>query len=193
MCSTTVGYTNFGLYLPLHLNSVFQFNSQQGSLFLSIFSIGDFFGRVFGPALSDKFGTRWLWYCGGLSGAGLTMIILAFQVPPTVVGCCTFTAGICSGVFIGIYPALLSDELGADRLNHTYPVSLTIAGICNLAGPPILAQISSRLNSYAVMMVLGLSLIFGSLPLLLISTWRLNPEHLTSAQPNQEDILENKS
>jgi hypothetical protein len=42
---------------------------------------------------------------------------------------------------VGVYPSLLSDELGAEQLSHTYPVSLTLAGILNLAGPPALAQV----------------------------------------------------
>ncbi len=49
--------------------------------------------------------------------------------------------GLGSGVMVGVYPSLLSDELGAEQLGRTYPVSLTLAGLINLAGPPVLAQV----------------------------------------------------
>jgi hypothetical protein len=49
--------------------------------------------------------------------------------------------GLGSGVMVGVYPSLLSDELGAEQLGRTYPVSLTLAGLINLAGPPALAQV----------------------------------------------------
>ena len=65
-------------------------------------------------------------------------------------------AGLGSGVMVGVYPSLLSDELGAEQLSHTYPVSLTLAGLLNLAGPPALAQVNSYrfFADFAVLMTL---------------------------------------
>ncbi len=56
----------------------------------------------------------------------------------------SMVVGLGSGVMVGVYPSLLSDELGAEQLGRTYPVSLTLAGLINLAGPPALAQVLSR-------------------------------------------------
>ena len=169
MASTTIGYTNFGLYLPLHLHSTLGLTKTTAASFISVFAVGDLLGRVTGPALSDKWSPRWSWYCAGLSGAGLAMMILS-QVSNTVtVGLLTLVAGLCSGLMVGVYPALLSDELGPEHLSQTYPLSQTLAGLLNLAGPPLLGLLASHVSTAHVMLVLGSSLILGSLPLLISS------------------------
>ena len=165
MASTTVGYTNFGLYLPLHLYSL-GFSKTVSASYISIFALGDLTGRLTGPALSDRFPPRWSWYCGGLVGAGLAMLLIAMMVEGVTIGVLTVVAGYCSGVMVGVYPALLSDELGAENLSLTYPLSQTMAGLLNLAGPPLLGLLATMLETSYVMLILGLSLIIGSLPLL---------------------------
>ena len=39
MASTTVGYTNFGLYLPLHLHSALGLSTTQAATFISVFAV----------------------------------------------------------------------------------------------------------------------------------------------------------
>ena len=80
MATTAIGYTNYGLYLPLHLNSTLGLNSQEAAVYLSIFSTGDFVGRVCGPFLSDKYGKRWVWYSASLVLTGTVIMILALHV-----------------------------------------------------------------------------------------------------------------
>jgi len=81
-------------------------------------------------------------------------------------------AGLLSGVMVGTYPALLSDELGAENLAVTYPLSQTLAGLLNLAGPPLLGLLASRVDTSTVMLVLGASLVSGAAPLALASIIR---------------------
>ena len=169
MASTTVGYTNFGLYLPLHLYSCLGFTKTVAASYISIFALGDLTGRLTGPALSDRFSPRWMWYCGGLIGAGIAMLCIALAVDAVIIGALTMLAGFFSGVMVGVYPALLSDELGAENLSVTYPLSQTMAGVLNLAGPPLLGMIATMLETSYVMLLLGCSLIIGSLPLLISS------------------------
>ena len=121
--------------------------------------------------MSDRWSPRWGWYCGGLIGAGAAMLVISLvQVHNMVsVGGLTLVAGLCSGVMVGVYPALLSDELGPENLSLTYPLSQTLAGLLNLAGPPLLGLLASVMSTSLVMMVLGSSLIIGSLPLLFAS------------------------
>merc|ERR1712020_401004 len=95
-------------------------------------------GRLTGPALSDKFPPRWPWYCSGLAAAGTFMLLIPLTSTTPVTGAITLAAG--------LSPALLSDELGSDNLSLTYPLSMTVSGFLNLAGPPILAVISSLLK-----------------------------------------------
>ena len=172
MASTTVGYTNFGLYLPLHLHSAFGLGTGTAASFISVFSVGDLLGRVSGPALSDRLGPRWVWYCGGLAGAGLAIILVSLAPAPLTAGGLTLVAGLCSGVMVGVYPALLADELGPDNLSLTYPLSQTLAGLLNLGGPPLLGLLASLVSTHVVMLVLGASLIIGSVPLTLSSLVR---------------------
>ena len=172
MASTTVGYTNFGLYLPLHLHGAFGLGTGAAASFISVFSVGDLLGRVSGPALSDKLAPRWAWYCGGLAGAGLAMILVSLASAPVTAGGLTLVAGLCSGVMVGVYPALLADELGPDNLSLTYPLSQTLAGLLNLGGPPLLGLLASLVSTHVVMIVLGASLIVGSVPLTLSSLVR---------------------
>ena len=172
MASTTVGYTNFGLYLPLHLHSAFGLGTGAAASFISVFSVGDLLGRVSGPALSDRLAPRWAWYCGGLAGAGLSMILMSLAPDPITAGGLTLVAGLCSGVMVGVYPALLADELGPDNLSLTYPLSQTLAGLLNLGGLPLLGLLASLVSTHVVMLVLGASLIIGSVPLTLSSIVR---------------------
>ena len=165
MASTTVGYTNFGLYLPLHLHSSLGWSKPVSASYISVFAVGDLLGRLTGPALSDKFSPRWPWYCSGLAGAGTFILLVPLASDMITVGVLTLTAGLCSGLMVGVYPALLSDELGPDNLSLTYPLSQTLAGILNLAGPPLLGLIAQLLTTSHVMALLGASLIVGSLPL----------------------------
>jgi len=169
MASTTVGYTNFGLYLPLHLHTYLGFTKTVSASYISIFALGDLSGRLTGPALSDKFSPRWMWYCGGLIGAGSAMLCISICVDGFIIGGLTLLAGLFSGVMVGVYPALLSDELGAENLSITYPLSQTMAGLLNLAGPPLLGMLATVLETSYVMLVLGVSLIVGSLPLAVAS------------------------
>ena len=46
----------------------------------------------------------------------------------------------------------------------SYPAQ-TLAGLLNLAGPPLLGLLASHLGTSAVMLVLGASLVLGALPL----------------------------
>ena len=39
MASTTVGYTNFGLYLPLHLHTALGLSTTQAATFISVFAV----------------------------------------------------------------------------------------------------------------------------------------------------------
>ena len=110
-----------------------------------------------------------MWYCGGLAGAGLAMILVSLASAPVTAGGLTLVAGLCSGVMVGVYPALLADELGSDQLSLTYPLSQTLAGLLNLGGPPLLGLLASRVSTHVVMLVLGSSLIIGSVPLTLSS------------------------
>merc|ERR1712020_365766 len=103
-------------------------------------------GRLTGPALSDKFPPRWPWYCSGLAAAGTFMLLIPLTSTTPVTGAITLAAGLSAGIMVGVYPALLSDELGSDNLSLTYPLSMTVSGFLNLAGPPILAVISSLLK-----------------------------------------------
>ena len=48
MASTTVGYTNFGLYLPLHLHNTLGLSNTVAASFISVFAIGDLVGRLSG-------------------------------------------------------------------------------------------------------------------------------------------------
>ena len=84
----------------------------------------------------------------------------------------TLVAGLCSGVMVGVYPALLADERGPDQLSLTYPLTQTLAGLLNLGGPPLLGLLASRVSTHVVMLVLGSSLIIGSVPLTLSSLVR---------------------
>ena len=169
MASTTVGYTNFGLYLPLHLHSTLNLSKTTAASFISIFAVGDLLGRLLGPTMSDKWSPRWTWYCAGLSGAGTAMLVLPILSDIVMIGAVTLVAGLCSGVMVGVYPALLSDELGPENLSLTYPLSQTLAGILNLGGPPLLGAMASMMSTTYVMIVLGSSLIVGSLPLFIAS------------------------
>ena len=169
MASTTIGYTNFGLYLPLHLHSSLGLTKTAAASFISVFAVGDLVGRVTGPAMSDKWSPRWPWYCAGLAGAGSCMMVISLLQDTVSLAILTFVAGLFSGVMVGVYPALLSDELGPENLSHTYPLSQTLAGILNLAGPPLLGLMASHLSTAHVMMVLGSSLVIGCLPLLISS------------------------
>ena len=172
MASTTVGYTNFGLYLPLHLHNTLGLSTGVAASFISVFSVGDLLGRVSGPALSDRLAPRWAWYCGGLAGAGLAMVLVSLATAAVTVGGLTLAAGLCSGVMVGVYPALLADELGPDNLSLTYPLSQTLAGLLNLGGPPLLGLLASLVSTQVVMVVLGASLILGSVPLTVSSLVR---------------------
>ena len=165
MASTTIGYTNFGLYLPLHLHSTLGWSKPHSAGMISVFAVGDMLGRLTGPALSDKFPPRWPWYCSGLAAAGTFMLLIPLTSTTLTTGAVTLAAGLSAGIFVGVYPALLSDELGSENLSVTYPLSMTVSGLLNLAGPPILAVISSLLTTSHVMVILGVSLIIGSLPL----------------------------
>ena len=98
------------------------------------------------------------------------MLCIALAVDAVIIGALTMLAGFFSGVMVGVYPALLSDELGAENLSVTYPLSQTMAGVLNLAGPPLLGLIATMLETSYVMLLLGCSLIIGSLPLLISST-----------------------
>ena len=169
MASTTIGYTNFGLYLPLHLHSTLGWSKPHSAGMISVFAVGDMLGRLTGPALSDKFPPRWPWYCSGLAAAGTFMLLIPLTSTTPTTGAIVLAAGLSSGIFVGVYPALLSDELGSDNLSVTYPLSMTVSGFLNLAGPPILAVISSLLTTSHVMVILGVSLIIGSLPLAISS------------------------
>ena len=169
MASTTVGYTNFGLYLPLHLHSSLGWSKPLSAGCISVFAVGDLLGRLTGPALSDRFPPRWPWYCAGLAGAGTFILVVPVTSSMATVGALTLAAGLCSGLMVGVYPALLSDELGPDNLSVTYPLSQTVAGVLNLAGPPILGLIAQLLTTSHVMILLGASLIMGSVPLALSS------------------------
>ena len=124
--------------------------------------------------MSDKWSPRWGWYCGGLIGAGAAMLVISLvQVHSMAsVGGLTLVAGLCSGVMVGVYPALLADELGPDNLSLTYPLSQTLAGLLNLGGPPLLGLLASLVSTHVVMIVLGASLIVGSVPLTLSSLVR---------------------
>ena len=86
-----------------------------------------------------------------------------------MVGGLTLVAGLFSGVMDSVYPALLSDELGPENLSQTYPLSQTLAGVLNLAGPPLLGVLVTLMSTSHVMVVLGSSLIIGSLPLFVSS------------------------
>ena len=48
----------------------------------------------------------------------------------------------------------------------------TLAGVLNLAGPPLLGLLASRLDTATVMLVLGASLVLGAAPLALASIVR---------------------
>ena len=48
----------------------------------------------------------------------------------------------------------------------------TLAGVLNLAGPPLLGLLASRLDTATVMLVLGASLVLGATPLALASIVR---------------------
>ena len=48
MASTTVGYTNFGLYLPLHLHHTLGLSNTVAASFISVFAVGDLVGRLSG-------------------------------------------------------------------------------------------------------------------------------------------------
>ena len=178
MASTTIGYTNFGLYLPLHLHSTLGWSKPHSAGMISVFAVGDMLGRLTGPALSDKFPPRWPWYCSGLAAAGTFMLLIPLTSTTPVTGAVTLAAGLSSGIMVGVYPALLSDDLGSDNLSLTYPLSMTVSGFLNLAGPPILAVISSLLTTSHVMVILGVSLIIGSLPLAVSSVVALHRHRL---------------
>ena len=164
-----VGYTNFGLFLPLHLVTGLGLPPTLAASYVSVFALGDLVGRLTGPALSDRLPPRWAWYCGGLAGAGAALLLLAAMQSWLLVAGLTGIAGLASGVMVGVYPALLSDELGPDNLALTYPLSQTVAGLLNLAGPPLLALLATRLTTTAVMAFLGASLIVGATPLFIAS------------------------
>jgi hypothetical protein len=87
--------------------------------------------------------TRAIVYVSGLRGWKGTRT--GYCPPPQHLGMewngMSVLVGLGSGVMVGVYPSLLSDELGAEQLGRTYPVSLTLAGLINLAGPPALAQV----------------------------------------------------
>ena len=54
-------------------------------------------------------------------------------------------------------------------------VHQTLAGILNLAGPPLLGLLASCVDTTMVMVVLGASLVIGAIPLFLasiVSCWR---------------------
>ena len=97
------------------------------------------------------------------------MLVLPILSDIVMIGAVTLVAGLCSGVMVGVYPALLSDELGPENLSLTYPLSQTLAGILNLGGPPLLGAMASMMSTTYVMIVLGSSLIVGSLPLFIAS------------------------
>jgi len=172
MASTTIGYTNFGLYLPLHLTSCLGLSPTTAASFLSLFALGDLTGRLTGPALSDRAPPRWLWYCAALAGAGVAIAMVSTLSGLVEVAAAILVAGLLSGVMVGTYPALLSDELGAENLAVTYPLSQTLAGLLNLAGPPLLGLLASRVDTSTVMLVLGASLVSGAAPLALASIIR---------------------
>ena len=48
MASTTVGYTNFGLYLPLQLHLTLGLSNTVAASFISVFAVGDLVGRLSG-------------------------------------------------------------------------------------------------------------------------------------------------
>ena len=74
---------------------------------------------------------------------------------------------------VGVYPALLADELGPQHLSTTYPLSQTLAGVLNLAAPPLLGLLASLVSTAHVLLVLGASLVLGALPLALSSVLQM--------------------
>jgi len=161
--TTAVGYTNFIVLLPSYALSL-GFDKSEAAALLSVVAALDFIGRIGGAALSDlQFVSRKWFYIIGLlfSGIALSFLPMARAYYSVVTACALF--GLASGTYIGVTAVILADQLGAEKLGHSYGISLFLNGFLQLVGPPICGVLHERINRLEPILTgLGLILIFGS-------------------------------
>jgi MFS family permease len=140
------------------------FDKDRAAYLLSIVSTFDLIGRITGCALSDINVIPKSWYfVGGLAVSGIALGLLpAFH---SYLGISIFCGvfGLGTGCYVGITPVIFTDILGIDRLTSSYGISLFVAGVLQLIGPPICLAFYEYIGSYSILfIVLGCFLFFGA-------------------------------
>ncbi|WP_345751720.1 MFS transporter [Microbacterium rhizophilus] len=128
-----------------------------GAVGLTVFSVAMTAVRVFGGPLVDRFGRVVMLRVLALSAAaGLTLFILAPNLPLVLVGAALWGVGASLGFPLGMSAAADDPAKAAARVS----AAATIGYIAFLAGPPILGVISDRiglLNTLFVIVVLSIA------------------------------------
>lgn len=133
-----------------------------GAVGLTVFSVAMTAVRAFGGPLVDRFGRVAMLRVLALSAAaGLTLFILAPNLPLVLVGAALWGVGASLGFPLGMSAAADDPAKAAARVS----AAATIGYVAFLAGPPILGVISDRiglLNTLFVIVALTIASGFAS-------------------------------
>ncbi|MBO3661998.1 MFS transporter [Microbacterium stercoris] len=128
-----------------------------GAFALTVFSVAMTAVRVFGGPLVDRFGRVWVLRALALTAAaGLTLFILAPNLPLALVGAALWGVGASLGFPLGMSAAADDPAKAAARVS----AAATIGYVAFLAGPPILGVISDHiglLNTLWIIVVLTIA------------------------------------
>lgn len=135
--------------------------AQSAALIVSFLSLANTVGRPVWGMVSDRIGR--------ISSFGLihllmgfSMFVLFFCQLPWAFVLALMAAMFCYGGIASLVAPITSDLFGARYITENYGITFTVYGVSSLIGPPVIAMVVERTESYHQAFVFGLMLsIFG--------------------------------
>ncbi len=156
-CGTFAGLLVIGNLTCIGLDS--GSTSETATLAISLFALGNVFGRLVWGWLFDRFGYLMIPVSLLFLGVALALLLVVRSLPATF-PLVAFLVGFGFGACFVLYAAQVAVRYGVDHVASVYPIVFLAQGVAGLTGPSLGGVLYDYTRSYVWALVIGILVLF---------------------------------